>query len=130
MLSANFLFAYLLHSHLNYIWSMKPVIICMLALYVLLLSCIPCQDEASVAWDDDARITAVHPAQGTHSEAVDLCSPFCICACCASVTILSVASALPESRLAQLIAFPGFSYVQPAYGGDPRGIWQPPKIVV
>jgi hypothetical protein len=108
---------------------MKLVITCMLAIYVLLLSCIPCQDEAVAASADHSQAITVQQSEGAHSESVDLCSPFCICACCASVTILSVAAVLPETNLARFITSAGFSYLQPVYGGDLRGIWQPPKIV-
>jgi hypothetical protein len=120
---------------------MKIVVAYLLAFYVLALSCIPCQDEALPSQDSSgtaavatvavataAVATAVvtHAGDG-HQEAIDLCSPFCICACCASVTITPTVATLPENAVSQLIPPAGFSYLQMLYTGDTTGIWQPPQ---
>lgn len=108
---------------------MKVIVAYLLAFCVLALSCIPCQDEALPLPDSNgakATVLAV-TAGGAHHEAFDLCSPFCICACCASVTIGATVAALPENAVSQLIPTAGFSYLQILYTGDMAGIWQPPQ---
>lgn len=104
---------------------MKVILAYLLAFYVLALSCIPCQDEAPLP---ASSIEAVATSTGDpHQEVIDLCSPFCICACCASVTIGATVAALPESAVSQLIPSAGFSYLQILYTGEMAGIWQPPQ---
>lgn len=109
---------------------MKVVVTYLLALYVVLLSCIPCQDDIALSLDRAPERISLHAADDNHQEVVDLCSPFCICACCASVTIASAVSALPETSIGQLPSQVTFTYLRPVYTGDPAGIWQPPKIKV
>lgn len=105
---------------------MKVIVAYLLAFYVLALSCIPCQDEA-VSFADGSAAASVANAGADHQEAIDLCSPFCICACCASVTISQAIAILPESTVSRLIPPAGFSYLQILYAGDMAGIWQPPQ---
>lgn len=108
---------------------MKVIVAYLLAFYVLALSCFPCQDEARPLPDSTGAKAAalVTAARDAHQEAIDLCSPFCICACCASVTIGATVAALPENAVSQLIPPADFSYLQILYTGDMAGIWQPPK---
>lgn len=108
---------------------MKVIVAYLLAFCVLALSCIPCQDEAGpevLPHSNTASIVAANATDG-HREVIDLCSPFCICACCASVTISAAVAALPENAVSQLIPPAGFSYLQILYTGDRAGIWQPPQ---
>ncbi|SDG63671.1 hypothetical protein SAMN04487996_12116 [Dyadobacter soli] len=105
---------------------MKVVLAYLLAFYVLALSCIPCQDEASPP-DSGIAAAVVSDSDNAHQEAIDLCSPFCICACCASVTISATVAALPENAVSQLIPPASFSYLQILYTGDKAGFWQPPQ---
>ncbi|WP_353718481.1 DUF6660 family protein [Dyadobacter sp. 676] len=104
---------------------MKVLVAYLFAFYVLALSCIPCQDEPVTHSDVAAK--AVSDAGDGHSEVIDLCSPLCICACCASVTISPVAAVLPDNPVTQLVPPTGFSYLQTLSAGDMAGIWQPPK---
>lgn len=104
---------------------MKVIIAYLLAFSVLALSCIPCQDDAPA--DSSGAVTVAADAGNGHPEAIDLCSPFCICACCASVTISAAIAALPDSPVLQLMPSASFSYLQMLYTGDMAGIWQPPQ---
>ena len=108
---------------------MKVIVAYLLAFYVLALSCIPCQDEVRPLPDSGGKKATALVAAGAdaHQEVLDLCSPFCICACCASVTISTTVAALPENAVSQLIPPAGFSYLQILYTGDMAGIWQPPQ---
>jgi len=110
---------------------MKVIVAYLLAFYVFALSCFPCQDDALPSADSHrkvAEVTAVvTQSADAHQDSIDLCSPFCICACCASVTISATVAALPESAVSQLIPPAGFSYLQILCTGDRAGIWQPPQ---
>lgn len=125
-----FVFAYLLHCVLRYFWAMKVFVAYLLALYVVMLSCIPCQDDVARCPGQEEQSVVVHDAGGGHSEALDLCSPFCICACCAGVTIAKPVPGLPETKFVSRPPIAGIPYLSPIYAGDLAGIWQPPKIQV
>lgn len=135
LIYCQFLFAYLLHPPLPYFWVMKALVAYILAFYVLALSCIPCQDEVQPARSFfQPRIAAPSASwltsTGDHSHSIDLCSPFCICACCASVTIAAVVTALPDTPVSRIIPTAAFAYLQIQYTGTPAGIWQPPQAMV
>ena len=61
-----------------------------LAFYTLILSCIPCQDEAvlfaKMEQRNQTEFSISHQKQ-QNEDKCDLCSPFCICACCAGITL-------------------------------------------
>ncbi|GGN04652.1 hypothetical protein GCM10010967_44560 [Dyadobacter beijingensis] len=106
---------------------MKLLVAYLLAFYVLALSCIPCQDDAPAWPGSDAAATTISKSDIGHREVIDLCSPFCICACCASVTISPALAALPETPVTQLVPPARFAYLQMHYTGNLAGIWQPPQ---
>ncbi|MCF2489160.1 DUF6660 family protein [Dyadobacter sp. CY347] len=99
-----------------------------LAFYTVVLSCIPCQDEPLRFSHKDIPATintsADHQDQGT----VDLCSPFCICACCAGITLQQPFASLPEVTSVPFFKDDAFAYTAGSKGGDPASIWQPPRI--
>lgn len=116
---------------------MKALVAYILAFYVLALSCIPCQDEAQPArsffQSGNAAPSASWLTSGDgadYSHTIDLCSPFCICACCASVTIAAVVTALPDTPVSRIVPTAAFAYLQIQYTGNPAGIWQPPQARV
>jgi hypothetical protein len=94
-----------------------------LTFWVLLLSCIPCSDQATTS---PAAIQFTAAAADRHTPA-DACSPFCICACCATNPVLSEqmvythcssdVSVSPTSRC--------FSFIQEVL----IDVWQPPQWV-
>jgi len=97
-----------------------------LALYTVLLSCIPCQDELPIAVAATHVVSASADMHDPHT--VDLCSPFCICACCSGITLQPSIAALPEMPS---FSFPDekvFSYSRRIHSGDLTSIWQPPRI--
>lgn len=69
-----------------YICSVKNYISKIFAVYILILSMIPCADVCS----SDACIVSdkLHIEQNTHEDehCDDLCSPLCVCLCCNDVT--------------------------------------------
>jgi len=101
---------------------------CLLAIYTVLLSCIPCQDEEPLTFQNISTGFIHATADQNDQKAIDLCSPFCICACCSAITLHQSVAALPE---VQFFGFPenkGFSYAQTANAGNLTTIWQPPRI--
>ncbi|MES1249651.1 MAG: DUF6660 family protein, partial [Chitinophaga rupis] len=69
-----------------------------MAVLVLVLSCVPCKDDAFIVKSGKARmeLSANHNNQGHR----DACSPLCHCSCCGSFPItrpsVAVASLIPE----------------------------------
>jgi len=101
---------------------------CLLALYTVLLSCIPCQDEEPMTFQNITTSFITATADTNDQNTVDLCSPFCICACCSAVTLHHAIVHLPEE---QCFGFPeskSFSYLKNSGSGDLTTIWQPPRI--
>jgi hypothetical protein len=96
----------------------------MLSLYILVLSCIPCNDARAAAVYQTAEIASADTHH--HEAAADFCSPLCVCSCCnvqvtpAQIIHLSyihrqvqvVFPVLPEAPLPLLSAT----------------IWQPPRL--
>ena len=123
-----FVSAYLLHVLLSYFCSIMRLALYILAFYTVVLSCIPCQDEplhlsykGSMA---SIHASADHQDQGT----VDLCSPFCICACCAGITLQQPFTSLPTATSVPFFKDDAFAYAAGSKGGDLASIWQPPRI--
>ena len=98
----------------------------LLALYLVVLSCIPCSDKATVCSADSTctETTADCPDNTTDEH----CSPFCACACCGcqvcdlamvSNTIFAIDFSQKPSPIYQNIFTKDFV----------AAIWQPPKLV-
>jgi hypothetical protein len=100
-----------------------------LAIYVAVLSCFPCQDApARLAHDAGADTGLAH--DDAHSDQTgDFCSPFCICSCCASVSMppvifgIVLPSPLPDRREKS------FQYKLSSNQTNAHLIWQPPRLV-
>lgn len=99
-----------------------------LAFYTLLLACIPCQDEVFTRIDQnpvsvvDAGVD--HPPHGS----ADLCSPFCICTCCAGMDIPVLITSLPERPTACFTKKPDSLYLSAVPSGGSSSVWQPPRV--
>ncbi|WP_149244359.1 DUF6660 family protein [Dyadobacter sp. 32] len=100
----------------------------LLAFYTVVLSCIPCQDEPfCVSYNGSLAISDAssdHQDQGN----VDLCSPFCICACCAGITLQQPVASLPDADSLPFFNDDAFAYTAGSKSGDLATIWQPPRI--
>ena len=97
---------------------------CILSLYILVLTVMPCNDvptDSAMHKTELAQLNTVHEYADT-----DLCSPFCDCCCCVSAISHSVFS----------INFTCYAYSQiqltkylPAdISNNNSSIWQPPKL--
>lgn len=94
-----------------------------LTLWVLLLSCIPCSDQATTK-GAVIQYTAAAANQHTH---IDTCSPFCICACCATSPVLS--EQITWSRCAPELSVTHTAFCFSFVEEFPIDVWQPPQLV-
>lgn len=109
---------------MKFIWSI-------LAIIILVLSCIPCSDAEVVAMEQTfinttAKSTSQHKTDQEHK---DLCSPFCQCSCCAVAYTIPL---IPVTDVTTGHAFPDkifAAYLQQSPVGITLPVWQPPKIV-
>jgi hypothetical protein len=95
-----------------------------LSVYVLFLTGLPCVDNP---WENGKDVAGCshNPADG-HAPDTDLCSPFCVCDCCATQVVY----------MDNTVHFDGMSCEIPYFfiftSEDPStiaySIWQPPKI--
>ena len=100
----------------------------LLAFHTAVLSCIPCQDEAfgDSSVDTVVLIKAVAGDQ-EGSEDLDLCSPFCSCTCCASVSVQNHIAYLPVKASFFIFKEITFLYLPNTHACDLTSIWQPPR---
>jgi hypothetical protein len=123
-----FISAYLLHFPLNYICSMMRILLIVLAIYTTALSCIPCKD--SVQTRERGTVVNVIKADQAHQKTadIDLCTPFCTCTCCASVSMQQQITTLPAKAAFSVFEDINFAYLSRTHSGDLTSIWQPPRV--
>jgi len=97
---------------------------CILSLYLLILTAIPCHD---VPKDNAAFKTELcQNTTNTHSNDIDTCSPFCVCNCCVS----------PISHQVFKVSFTCYSITRIQFNAytssfssfNSASIWQPPQL--
>ena len=98
------------------------------AIYIMVLSVIPCSDVHNECSDTKANTELAHNHDNQQDQD-DNCSPFCFCACCGTSVI--VLDSLPLSLQVPVffptttkVALRSFFFVSNFYGD----IWQPPKV--
>ena len=94
-----------------------------LAIYILVLTAIPCVDGP-----EDVTSTKVEISQSSstsHQHDIDHCSPFCTCNCC--VTPVTINSAVIKFRIAEIGQFNYPAYHSGFYLSPSGSIWQPPQ---
>jgi hypothetical protein len=109
---------------------MIKVIAYLLAFYTIVLSGFACQDKDRVFVQNLSQQQEITTGEDGCEAPVDLCSPFCVCACCASITLTGTASVPIKISLTFPVTTVLFSYCQPFSSGNSAGIWQPPKKFV
>jgi len=97
-----------------------------MAVLVLSFSIIPCADETSIAKEEveNYSMTASTP-QGEPQD--DECSPFCICTCCAGVSVTCSSSALSAITIPHKLIYS--SFIQASTHSFAAPIWQPPQLI-
>lgn len=99
-----------------------------MAIYILVLSAVPCSDAHNDCNDSKVKteLTKDHDHQEDHD---DNCSPFCTCACC-SVSAITMDFSPYQVKTnfvfasVQKVSIRNSSFVSNFFGN----IWQPPKI--
>jgi hypothetical protein len=104
------------------------IIAFILAVTILVLSSIPCKDEAFVKNGDEAKVELSAPLENQDQDHSDVCSPFCPCSCCSAFAnthlIIVDAGWIPECSNNYSSLYIG-SVVEISLP-----IWQPPQLLV
>ncbi|WP_291086628.1 DUF6660 family protein [Flavobacterium sp. BFFFF1] len=94
------------------------------------LSCIPCADGGDDAGCSDSKATTEKGSADNDHKGSDLCSPFCICSCCAAHAInFSTALTFEPVMISELISRQEIIYKSPLASSFTGSIWQPPQLV-
>jgi len=102
-----------------------------LAILVLILSCLPCADLDAMPIAKTKTNSSVSKPLKEHSDnhkEVDLCSPFCHCACCAGFSIIYHPVLMPE-RIHIQVAKLHIDFLSSEIVEISLPIWQPPQLV-
>lgn len=98
----------------------------LLGFYLLSLSCLPCSDSKVSNTDIGVTISAADKHQlNDHSS--EVCTPFCICSCCAASVFYSHVSIVQVDK----VLFPSKKYslfLEENITDIHNSIWQPPQI--
>lgn len=105
----------------------------LLALYMMAVFLVPCADTlAETAFQDHNHSEElVHQNSHDAPETADLCSPFCICTCCGTISGIVFrwkAIGFPEVKEVA-VSKPSIGYISQFTGHYFGEIWHPPKIV-
>ncbi|WP_205748194.1 DUF6660 family protein [Dyadobacter luticola] len=106
---------------------MIRIALIILAIYTTALSCIPCTDTVSME-AYGTTINVIKAGQTRQQAAdIDLCTPFCTCACCASVSMAQPVAILPAKAAFSFFKAITFAYLSRSHNGNISSIWQPPR---
>jgi hypothetical protein len=97
-------------------------------LYITFVTVYPCSDGNTCLDEQKAGITVVNESTHEHgSSERDLCTPFCICSCCAAqvqISSLAYQEFLTFEHNTKQLAL----YFERPISNTSHSIWQPPKI--
>ncbi|WP_349318147.1 DUF6660 family protein [Chitinophaga sp. MM2321] len=97
-----------------------------LSVYIILLSCIPCNDASAAMLLKSTTIENTDTPSG-HEAHADYCSPLCICSCCNTQITTGAVILLNYSGRQTMIGYPPLPLAPlPALSDN---IWQPPQLV-
>lgn len=97
-----------------------------MALLVLVLSCLPCADAD--AMPDVKTELLKHSGPGHPHQHEDLCSPFCHCSCCSTFSIITIPLLIP-APIQQPAGITYTAQVPDAVIEISLPVWQPPQLV-
>lgn len=96
------------------------------SMYLVLLACLPCADVAPSERTAEVTCLASRASSSDQTPAADLCSPLCICNCCAG---FALQTSLPKISLSVFsTTTPAPVHRQVALVNPSFAIWQPPKL--
>ncbi|HZY79523.1 MAG TPA: DUF6660 family protein [Cyclobacteriaceae bacterium] len=98
-----------------------------LAVYVVFLDLRPCGDIDTCVDEQRAGISVTTVDKHNHSEEEqDLCTPFCICACCSSHVQVGYSSTIDSNRVGHNTKLT-IPYNEGVLTNTHQSIWQPPR---
>lgn len=92
-------------------------------MFVMFLTAIPCNDVH--ASNTNSIPLELSEQSQNHSNDVDLCSPFCFCHCCQTLSFPLFFS-ISFINLVDITS--NIHFKDPAFSSPGTSIWQPPKI--
>lgn len=97
-----------------------------LSVFMMVISCFPCADAAPEK--DTLAPTSIQANTDSenHSQEADLCSPLCICHCCAGFALQTTAQKTSHSIFKVMTSAPVHRVV--ALSNPSFTIWQPPRL--
>ncbi|CAM3287985.1 hypothetical protein FLLO111716_01120 [Flavobacterium longum] len=97
-----------------------------LSFYFTALSALPCADGDNITATAKKEITNQEKHADDHQ---DLCSPFCVCACCGTY-MLNYAPTLPfvAKPKSQVVTQAASLYKSTLVSSYQHSIWQPPQL--
>lgn len=97
-----------------------------LAIYMLLLGCLPCGDANDCTLDTSVAATASHNGPN-HDDDKEHCSPFCVCTCCAVPIVQLQTSSFAAAVFADT-TFKCIACNEDFSSQHLHNIWQPPRV--
>jgi hypothetical protein len=94
-----------------------------LSVYIMVLTAMPC-DDVYAANTNSASLELVKQSPNQTND-IDLCSPFCFCHCCQTLSFLSF-FCISNVNLVKITL--DIKLKEPAFSSPIAPIWQPPKI--
>ena len=99
-----------------------------LAIYITVLTVYPCSDPYTCIDEFQNGVQVVSVSDHDHSDAErDVCTPFCICSCCAAHIKLSAISDIDFAGVVHNTKAT-VPYMERQSIADHNHIWQPPRI--
>ena len=108
------------------IFAIVKLLFLFLSIYLLVLSCFPCNDSKECNLITQVEVSASNNHQ-EHNHSKEACTPFCTCSCCAASAFYNPISKVQVvNEDFQSIKYP--IHVERFKAGVSYSIWQPPKI--
>lgn len=97
---------------------------CLMSLYILLLSCMPCNDSSDCSSEESVSV-AVSGTHDDHDDDTEHCTPFCVCACCAAPAVqFQQAPAIKNFVAGKIVNSYPAEFI---FSNTEHNIWQPPR---
>lgn len=96
------------------------------AFFLLFMSLLPCGDTLECNYKAMAQVSTAD-GHKQHAHSSEICSPFCICSCCAVSTYFAPAQKLQVSKI--IIPTQKFPLYNVVFNTEAHyTIWQPPQL--
>jgi len=94
-----------------------------LSMYIMVLIAMPCNDVHAA--DANSASIELLVQYHNHTKDVDLCTPFCFCHCCQTLSFPSFYNGISSD--VEMLAL-NITFKEPRFSNPLSSIWQPPKI--